>query len=111
MMVTLQRICHRRGHLLLLGAVFEVLSAGQDASFPKHFMNVSGKPLVEIVAKRDHRCPLLEAVLPVFPLKTGSALPWRALRSGASVSDGVEVFVVSKDLHDGRTIRGPTRQD
>src|SRR4029077_1159943 len=74
MMITPQRTCHRRGHLLLFGAVFEILCAGQDASFPKHFMNVSGKALVEIVAKRNHRCPLLKAVLPVFSLKNGERI-------------------------------------
>jgi len=53
----------------LFGPVFEILRTGQDASLPKHLVNVMGEPLVEILAKRDHRCPLLKAVLGVFPLK------------------------------------------
>src|SRR5580693_3624682 len=98
MMISFQRIRYRRSHLLLFGPVLEILRTGQDAPFPKHLVNVLREPLVEILAKRDHRCPLLKAVLGVFPLKTGGVLPSRALRSGASVSeDGIlasRLFVV-----------------
>jgi len=108
MMVTLQSTCHRRGHLLLFGAVLEILCAGQDASFPKHFMNVSGKPLVEIVAQRDHRCPLLKAVLPVFSLKRGAHYHGeRYAPAQVSLIMVLRLSRSSQDLQDGRRIGGP----
>ena len=76
-------------------------------------MNVPGESLVKILAKRDHRCPLLKAVLPIFHEETGSGVPWRALRSGASVTNCYSMrFSVSlANLRDGRTSGGPTRHE
>src|ERR1700738_521235 len=105
-MISFQGTCHRRSHLLLFRPELKVFGIGQKAASPKHFMNVSGKPLFEIFSKRDHRCPLPKAVLPVS-LQTGRAVPWRVLRSSASVSEyGIMLRLWSSlhDLHDVHTI-------
>src|SRR5690349_12425416 len=65
MAISFQRIRYRRGHLLLFGPILKIFCARQQTSFPKHSTNVLGEPMVEILAKRDHRCSLLKAVLAV----------------------------------------------
>src|SRR5208282_934281 len=67
MAISFQRIRYRRCHLLLFGPILKILCARQQAFFPKHSTNVLGEPVVEILAKRDHRCPSLKGVLGVFP--------------------------------------------